>query len=333
MSGSTKKLMPETINRHIANVYPALAMLAGMQLDAFTPLNDGPLSAADIARKLNVQAGKVEPLLYALVTAGLLEVDGEHFSNTPEAQEFLVKSSKRYLGGAHSAYADLWASTMHTAESIRSGEPQAKHDFSAMSKDELRAFIRGLDAGAGATARRLNKTFDFSRIRTLLDAGGGSGGVAIALCELVPALQATVAELENVAAVTRECVGESAVTDRVKVIDIDLINEAPTGQYDAVVLRSVLQVLSAEEAAKVVTNVAESLSSGGELFVVGRMLDDSRLSPLDAVAVNVMFLNVYDHGKAYTESEYRTWLLEASLIEPQRIELAGGYSIMYARKA
>ena len=130
------KLMPDTINRHIGNVYPALAMLAGMQLDVFTPLAEGPLFAADIAKALDLPSEKLEPLLYALVTAGLLSVDDGKFSNTAEAQEFLVKSSKRYLGGAHSAYSDLWSSTMHTAESIRSGIPQAKHDFAAMSKEE-----------------------------------------------------------------------------------------------------------------------------------------------------------------------------------------------------
>ena len=157
--------------------------------------------------------------------------------------------------------------------------------------------------------------------------------MAVALCELCPNLRATVGELANVAEITRECVAESAVAERVAVIDVDLIAQAPAGHYDAVVLRSVLQVLSAEEASKVVRHVAASLNDGGELFVVGRMLDDSRLSPLDAVAVNVMFLNVYDHGKAYTESEYKSWLTGAGLTKPTRTELAGGYSIMHAVKA
>ena len=327
------KLMPSTINRHIGNVYPALAMLAGMQLDVFSPLANGPLLAPEIAQALGVRADKLEPLLYALVTAGLLEVEAGKFSNTEEAHAFLAKSSKRYIGGAHSAYSDLWSSTMHTAESIRTGIPRAKHDFSAMSKEELRGFIRGLDAGASATARRLDKTFDMQRFSTLLDAGGGSGGVAVALCELCPQLHATVGELANVAEITRECVTESSVAARVSVVDVDLVEETPRGQYDAVVLRSVLQVLSATEAAKVVAHVAGCLKPGGELFVVGRMLDDSRLSPLDAVAVNVMFLNVYDHGRAYTESEYRAWLVDAGFAAPARTELAGGYSIMHATKA
>ena len=89
-----------------------------------------------------------------------------------------------------------------------------------------------------------------------------------------------------------------------------------------------LQVLGADDAQSVVSNCVQTLRRGGEFFVIGRMLDDSRVSPQEAVAVNVMFLNVYEEGQAYTESEYRSWLEAAGLAENERIALAGGYSIM-----
>ncbi|MCK5317883.1 MAG: hypothetical protein KAJ55_08205, partial [Anaerolineales bacterium] len=66
------------------------AMLAGMKLDLFTPLKDGPLNAGQLATKLGVNAGKLGPLLYALVIAGLLTEEDGAFSNTPETDEFLV---------------------------------------------------------------------------------------------------------------------------------------------------------------------------------------------------------------------------------------------------
>lgn len=323
-----KSIQPDTINRHVGNVYPALAMMAGMQLEVFSALGDDMLDVAAVAARLEVAPARLRPLLYALVTAGLLEVDGERFRNNAEAAEFLVKGRPRYIGGMHSAYSDLWASTMHTAESIRTGVPQAKHDFSAMSAEELRAFVRGLDAGAGASARRLCKTYDMQRFRHLLDAGGGSGGLAIALLELCPDLSATVAELANVVPITRECVAEQDLGARLDVVEADLVNAPPPGHYDAIVMRSVLQVLGPDEAASAVRNVVAALEPGGELFVFGRMLDDSRLAPLDAVAVNVMFLNVYDAGQAYTESEYREWLQAAGLHGNERTAVAGGYSIM-----
>lgn len=80
-------------------------------------------------------------------------------------------------------------------------------------------------------------------------------------------------------------------------------------------------------------HVASALDTGGELFAIGRMLDDSRLSPPDAVAVNVMFLIVYEHGQAYTEGEYRAWFSNAGLRQITRQSLAGGYSILRGVKS
>ncbi len=325
---SESALQPETINVHLSNVYPALVLLAGMQLDIFSPLAQGPCTVEALATTLRVKPGKLRPLLYALVTARLLTLEQECFANTPEAQTFLVKNQPRYLGGSAAAYADLWASTLFTAASIRAGAPQAKHDFSKLPQKALNAFIRGLDAGAAATARRLHKDYDLTHYRQLLDAGGGSGGLAIGLTRLCPTLQATVAELPNVAGITSACIAEAILEDRIQVLETDLLTGPIRGRYDLITLRAVLQVLSASDARRVVANVVATLEPGGRLFIIGRMLDNSRLSPPDAVAANVMFLNIYDEGQAYTENEYRTWLTEAGLGRIERQTLKGGYSVM-----
>jgi DNA-binding IclR family transcriptional regulator len=90
----------------------------------FTPLNDGPLTAAQLADTLSVNAEKLSRLLYALVTANLLTVEGDRFANTPEAQQFLVKGQSTYLGGRHEHFSEVWENLLHTVESIRTDVPQ-----------------------------------------------------------------------------------------------------------------------------------------------------------------------------------------------------------------
>ncbi len=68
----------------------SLAMVAGVQLNVFTTLKGEPMTLARMAHALDVRAVKLGPLLYALVVAGLLSVDGELFSNIPESEHFLV---------------------------------------------------------------------------------------------------------------------------------------------------------------------------------------------------------------------------------------------------
>jgi hypothetical protein len=186
---------PETIDRLASAVYPSFAMLAGMQLDLFTPLKDGPLSAEQIAEALGVSPVKLRPLLYALVTAGLLTMDGELFANTPESDHFLVRGKPAYLGGRHEAFSRQWDGTLKTAKSIRIGVPQAKTDFSNISTDQLESILRSLHPAAAAAGRDLVARYDFSSYHSLVDVGGGSGGLAIAITEACPHLRATVIDL------------------------------------------------------------------------------------------------------------------------------------------
>jgi 2-polyprenyl-3-methyl-5-hydroxy-6-metoxy-1,4-benzoquinol methylase len=300
MTAKNPPLMPTEINAHLANVYPALAMMAGMQLEVFTAIGESGITLDTVATKLNVHPLKLRPLLYALVCANLLRVKEPLFYNTEEAKEFLIKGKKRYIGSMHSAYSDLWAATMHTADSIRHGSPRAEHDL--------------------------------NRFQTLLDAGGGSGGLAIALSKLCPKIRIAVGELGNVVPITKECIESEGLAETIETVEIDLTSSQPTLTFDAIVLRSVLQVMSPEDARSTMQNVTKALNPNGEIFMLGRMLDDSRLSPTEAVAVNVMFLNVYPSGQAYTESEYRSFFLEAGLENIQRKQISGGYSILHANK-
>ena len=82
MADDTTPPQPATIQQLASAVYPSFAMLAGMQLEVFTALKDGPLTAAQLADVLGVNAEKLSRLLYALVTAALLTVDGERFTST-----------------------------------------------------------------------------------------------------------------------------------------------------------------------------------------------------------------------------------------------------------
>jgi hypothetical protein len=55
--------LPFTIQKHAYAIYRPLAMLAGMQLDVFTPLQDGPMTASELSKALGIPRDKLSPLL------------------------------------------------------------------------------------------------------------------------------------------------------------------------------------------------------------------------------------------------------------------------------
>jgi SAM-dependent methyltransferase len=331
---SAPVIAPRTILRHQNSIFPPMAMLAGLQLDVFTRLKDGPLTGAEIAAAIGVQPVKLIPLLYALVAAELLTEQNDCFSNTPEADTYLVLGRPSYMGSRQEFYADIWQALLKTAASIRAGAPQHKHDFYAMSDEEMGAFFRGQHLYAVASGEHLAQIHDFSRFRHMLDVGGGSGGISIGACRNCPGLVATVVDLPRIIPVTRRFLEETPVANRVATSIVDIVAGPPEGTFDVAVMRNLIQVLSLENAQAAVRNVAQSLMPGGMLFIVGGMLDDSRRSPVELVGQNLVFLNIYDDGLIYTEGEYRKLLVDAGLtnIEVRLGDMPNNQSLVSGRK-
>lgn len=323
---------PKTIQK-LVDVYPSFALLAGMQLDLFTPLKAGPMRPEQIANAIGVDVAKLKPLLYALVAAELLTVDGDRFANTDEANHFLVRGSPSYMGGVHPLYADLWDAALQTAESIRTGQPQAKHDYTQMSREALETFYQGLHPGALATGKSLVKDYGLSSCQRLLDVGGGSGGVTIAAVKACPHIQATVVDVSNVTPITQRFVKEAGVSDRVEVFTGNVVEAPLDGAFDAVVLKSFIQVLSPSDAQRALKNINATMAPGGVIYILGiGILDNSRISPRGAAITNTIFINIYDEGQAYTEDEYHDWITAAGFVDFKRDTLPDGLGIITAQK-
>ena len=323
---------PEIINSLADAVFPAMAMLAGMKLDVFTPLKDGPLTTGEIAAEIGVPPRQLGPLLYALVEAELLVVENDRFTNTDEAARFLVKCAPGYIGARHLSFARQWSGLVKTADSIKSDGPQARLDFSSMSPEELENFYSGSIAAARAAGRGLAERYDFSAFRRLVDVAGGSGGVAVGVTESCPNIQATVVDLPSTIPHTQKYLDTAGALGRIGVHAANVVEGPFPGSYDVAVLKSFIQVLSPHHAKKALRHVNQSLEPGGTLFILGTILDDSRLTPSFAVKSNLSYLNIYDEGRAYTEGEYRDWLEEAGFIFLERVVVPDGTSIIKAKK-
>ena len=270
---------PEIITRLFDAVYPSFAMLAGMELDLFTPLKNGPMTLEQLAGAIGVQAIKLRPLLYALVVGGLLTVEDDLFANTVEADHFLVRGKPTYLGGLHELTSSNWSRMIKTAGTIRAGKPIETHDYHSMSQREQVGLFRGLYPGTLADAERVMDQHDFSTCSTLLDVGGGSGGLAITIAQANPDLKATVIDLPFVTPITRQFVEEAGAADRVEIITGNAVHDPLPGSYDVIVARHVVQVLSGDDSCILLDNLAAALSPGGVIFLVGWTIFYHRATP------------------------------------------------------
>ncbi len=176
---------------HFMEYFSAVAILAAMQLDLFTPLRNGPRTYEELAGDLAVDPRRLRMLLSTLASTKLVTLSDGRVANSPAAAEFLVKGRPKYMGGSHELYSDLFSAVLPTAQSIRTGIPQSEHDWDSLPDEQLRAVLRGLNAGAAAQGRVIARDHKFDRFGTILDVGGGGAGFAMGACEACPNLTAS----------------------------------------------------------------------------------------------------------------------------------------------
>ncbi|UCD97700.1 MAG: methyltransferase domain-containing protein [Chloroflexota bacterium] len=323
---------PQRILELLDAVYPSFALLAGMELGLFSLIGDASLNLEELAARLDVREDHLGALVYTLVVAGLLVESGGAFCNSAEAQKFLVRGSPDYLGDQHGLLSNNWKRILDTAAMIRSGNPLAKYDYQS-GHAELESILSGLHPGSVRDARLLLDRYDFSDRRSLLDIGGGTGGLATTLAEAYPDLQATVLDLPSVIPITRKYIESSGMQDRVRIATADAVRQRLDGNFDLVLARHLFQVLSSDENRALLQNLADAVQPGSWIFVLGWVLDDTRVRPENIVGYNLILMNAYEHGQAYTETEYRTWLEDAGFEEFERHPLPDGSSILRATRS
>ena len=105
------------------------------------------------------------------------------------------------------------------------------------------------------------------------------------------------------------------------------------GSFDVAVLRAFIQVLWPDEARRALKNVSAVIKPGGAVYVLGHILDNSRISPLEEVGYNLACVNFYERVPAeYTEQEYKDWLTEAGFEQIERDKMPNGDGVIAAKK-
>jgi len=329
-----KEPEPTTIMRHSTSLYSSIAFFVGTQLDIFTILDEGQMTAEDVAIALETKPHFTERLLNALVAADVVEFEGGRFFNTPESSHYLVKGKPGYLGEhvTVNPYLKYWMfeAGIKTAETFRKGEAVDSYDYEGLPFDALLATFRGTMPIAVKAGEELARRFDFSRYSSVADVGGASGGLIASLAKKYPDIDYYVTELASVIPVAEALLKEQGM--EADVLEWNVLEGPCELSFDAVILRALIQVLSPEDARDAIMNIGASVNKGGSVFVLGHVMDNSRTSPVEEVGWYLINLNWEDEAGYYAEEDYTEMLQEAGFRDIQRERLPNGDGLIHAMK-
>ncbi|HWC17215.1 MAG TPA: methyltransferase dimerization domain-containing protein, partial [Terriglobales bacterium] len=99
-SSATQQPTPIRVFQMLNAYHQTEALRAALELDLFTQLSDSPMTAADLAKRINAAERGTRILSDFLVIGGLLNKTQNKYSLAPDAQVFLSRRSPAYIGTA-----------------------------------------------------------------------------------------------------------------------------------------------------------------------------------------------------------------------------------------
>jgi cyclopropane fatty-acyl-phospholipid synthase-like methyltransferase len=242
-------------------------VIAAERLLVFRRLHGRELPAPAVGRRVGIHPKHCEPFLDFLVFLGLLKKRGNLYRNSALADRHFVRArsldwtrfwSQECAQGyeALSVMEDV-LSTGRDWRQILGKERKPDYELVQEDPEWARGFTHALYDLHRPNAEILAKNLDLSGYQSLLDVGGGSGIMSIALARAHPHITACVLDFEFVCKAARSIIRREGMSRRVKTRVGDMNRVIPKG-FDVVMFWDIGHIDT-----RVVRMAYKSLPEGG----------------------------------------------------------------------
>ncbi len=260
----------------------AAALMAAVELGLFTQVARGAETEAAVARALGLTPTNAERLVTACVALGLLVRDGDRLRNAPDVARFLVEGEPGYAGPWMLFSKPDWDEWGRLATHLRRRETAVLGKYAdGFTVEQARRYHEATYSIGMGAARRFVRQVSLAGRRQILDLGGGSGCYCIVAAQQHPGLRAIVFDLPPVVEVTRAFIASHGLADRVTAQAGDFTRDPLPAGADVVLMASNLPQYSRAIIQGVIARAFAALVPGGEMHLIGEMLDATRTGPRD----------------------------------------------------
>lgn len=340
-----KQIAPTQIMQVGMGFMASKTLLAAVRFGLFSHLSAGPLTGAEIQRKLGLHSRSLYDFLDALVALGFLTREGmkenARYHNTMESAKFLDRAKPSYIGGllemANNRLYTYWG---RLEEGLRTGLPQNEIKesetslFDALYSDpaRLKEFIAAMRGAQMGAIMAFASQFDFSRYAALCDVGGASGALAVQVARENPHMTCVTADLPAVLPIAEEYISDAGLVDRVKAVALDFFSDNAFPQADVITMGNILHDWGLRDKKTLIRKAYNALPKGGAFVVIENIIDNDRSSNVMGLLMSLNMLIETGEGFDYTFRDFQEWVAEAGFSKAEILPLAGPTSAAIAIK-
>ncbi len=345
-SNQGPSLSPDSIMQIGLGFWASKTLLTAIKLELFTHLAQTPnLNGSQIKKMLNFNCidRHVYDFLDTLTTFGFLKREGllEHakYSNNDNTAFFLDKNKPSYLGGilemANNRLYGFWG---NLEQALQTGLPQneAKEGINLFeilysSPERLAEFMKAMSGIQMGNFVLFAKTFDFSKYKTLVDAGGASGMFSIMVALNQSHMNCISFDLPQVEPIAQNNINHFQLADRVKTAKGDFFKES-IPKADVITMGNILHDWDEENKIRLIKKAFDALPEGGALVTIENIIDEERNNNAFGLMMSLNMLIETGKGFDYTFSDFNKWTKQVGFKNTTIIPLTGPASAAIAYK-
>lgn len=337
MSGQPEEAFPtlpprEPLMEIIRGFWRFSALTAIVELRCADHLRDGPLTAEELAARCGARAPLLARVLRAVAAAGIVEIIAPDKYALTEAGLLLTAERPDSLrtGVLFNAEPELARVMLDLAGTIRTGQSSITYgsfyEYLHRTPETGQVFNDYMHAKAHPLIAAVAERYDFSRIKTLVDVGGGQGHYLAAILSAHPHISGVLYDREHILPDARRAL--RPFSDRCDMVAGDFFTSVPK-RADAYLLSSILHNWDDSDALRILHNIRASMTDNGVMLVVETVIPDDN-NPHLGKDLDIRMLGLFVAGQERTRSEYSTLLEQAGLRLGRLIELPDSVSLLEA---
>src|SRR5215204_4582202 len=339
-SPASEQATPERIMQLGLGFWGSKSLLSAVEIGLFTELAKGSLDFETLAERLMLHPRSARDFLDALVALGMLEREGDRYSDTPETDLFLDRAKPSYVGGVlEMANARLYRFWGSLTEELRTGQPQnegkgGEEDFFAAiyaDPGRLEAFLKAMTGTSLGSAIAIANKFPWARYETFVDVGAAQGGLPVQVALAHEHLSGGGFDLPPVGPIFEEYVDSHGLGERLRFYPGDFF-EDPLPAADVLVMGHILHDWDLDEKRALLAKAYESLPEGGALIVYEALIDDERRENAFGLLMSLNMLIETQAGFDYTGADCSSWMRDTGFRETYVEHLVGPDSMVVGIK-
>ncbi len=298
-------------------------------------LDDGPLTAAELAARLKLDADALHRTLRLLATSGIFALDATgRFSHTRRslvlraAHPSRTRDAAEYFTGAPNASAyvqfDGWLRTGKSP--FESLHQMNVFERFAQHPDESEVFNQVMMGVTLVHARVIARLYPFTEVQRLCDVGGGRGTLLSELLLQHPHLTGVLYDAPSVVESARGLFDRRGVASRAERVGGSFFESVPKG-CDAYCLKNVLHDWEDETCVKILKNVRDACEPGARVLVFETLLESNETDLYGSTAD--VHMGMVCQGRERSRDDFAR-LFAAAGLKPGRVFNASTIAVIEA---